>query len=149
MSARQTESLHAASFQDPIVIRIAAFLAGVGIRVQAGEVPSKTFLPGVLIDRGLLLVDEKRLTYPGDLLHEAGHLALMPAEARANAGPDPGSDDGFEMAATAWSFAAAIEMKLPLEIVFHEGGYRGNLRRSLRTLHKGVISGYPFLCGWG
>jgi len=127
------------------VLRIAEFLAGIGIVVRTGDVPSETFLPGIVIDRGMLVIDEDRLMYPGDLLHEAGHLALMPPEERANTGPDPGSDDGFEMAATAWSFEAAIDMKLPLEIVFHDGGYRGNSKAIIENFTQGRYFGVPIL----
>lgn len=145
MSPPLSEMVRSESFRDPVVLRIAQFLASIGIAVRAGDLPLNTFLPGIIIDRGTLVIDEDRLTYPGDLLHEAGHLALMPAEDRANAGPDAGKDDGFEMAATAWSFAAAIEMKLPLEIVFHDGGYRGNSRAIIENFTRGRYFGVPIL----
>ena len=30
-----------------------------------------------MIDKGTLIIDKSRLTYMGDVLHEAGHIALM------------------------------------------------------------------------
>ncbi len=140
---------NASGFRDPAVVRIAAFLGGIGIGVPVGELPPETFLPGILIDRGSLIIDENRLTYPGDLLHEAGHIALMLAEDRANAGPDAGKDEGFEMAATAWSFAAAIAMNLPLEIVFHDGGYRGSSRAIIENFTRGRYIGVSILVWLG
>lgn len=135
--------------QNPIVLRIVEFLAGIGIPVRAGDLPAETFLPGIMMDRGTLVIDEDRLTYPGDLLHEAGHLALLPPEERANAGPDAGPDGGFEMAATAWSFAAATAIKLPLEIVFHDAGYRGNSPAIIENFTKGRYFGVPILVWLG
>ncbi|HTS49341.1 MAG TPA: hypothetical protein VMH05_15420 [Bryobacteraceae bacterium] len=131
------------------MLRIAEFLASIGIVVRAGELPAETFLPGIAIDRGVLVIDEDRLMYPGDLLHEAGHLALMPAEERANAGSDTGNDGGVEMGATAWSFAAATEMKLPLEIVFHDGGYRGESKAIIENFTQGRYFGVPILVWLG
>jgi hypothetical protein len=64
-------------FKDPVTEKIARFLIEIGIDVGCGELPEKAFLPGVTVVRGALVVDEPRLLSGGDLLHEAGHLALM------------------------------------------------------------------------
>ena len=66
-------------FANPLTARIAAFLQGVGIETVACSLPDPCFLPGVEVDHGTLRIDEARLLYPGDLLHEAGHLAVMTA----------------------------------------------------------------------
>ena len=73
-----------AGFADPLTERLAAFIRGIGIDVRAATLKEKTFLPGLEISHGALLVDEARLSHPGDLLHEAGHLAVTdPAERNA------------------------------------------------------------------
>lgn len=51
---------------------IVAFLRGIGIDVVAGDLGDDTFLPGILTRDGRLVFEAERLTYPGDLLHEAG-----------------------------------------------------------------------------
>ena len=66
-------------FQNPLTQRIAEFLRSIGLPVRAGAIPDATFLPGIHMERGGLVADEARLCYPGDLLHEAGHLAVMTA----------------------------------------------------------------------
>jgi len=38
--------------------------------------------PGIQIQRGVLVVGEAQLSYPGDLLHEAAYLAVVPAARR-------------------------------------------------------------------
>jgi hypothetical protein len=134
-----------APFHDPDAAQIARFLADIGIVVRAGEIRAQTFLPGILIDRGAIVIDEARLTYPGDLLHEAGHVALMPPADRATAGPDISEDGGFEMAATAWSYAAAIHLGLDLRILFHDGGYRGNSPAIIENFRAGRYFGVPVL----
>src|SRR5687768_15343073 len=60
---------------NPITLTIAQFLTGIGIEVVPAELDDDCLLPGIQVDRGRLLVDESRLAFPGDLLHEAGHLA--------------------------------------------------------------------------
>jgi len=59
----------------PIAKRICTFLVSIGLPVRTGAVPGPSFLPGIAIEHGVLVFDEDRLLYPGDLLHEAGHLA--------------------------------------------------------------------------
>lgn len=72
------------------------------------------------MQQGPLIVDEAQLEYPGDLLHEAGHLAvLLPAE-RALCDGDVGPDAGAEMAAMGWSYAAALAAEIDPKIVLHE-----------------------------
>ena len=74
--SNKASSLHA--FRDPVVARIAEFLLSIGLEVAAVNRLENTFLPGVAIQNGVLVIDEQRLLYPGDLLHEAGHLAMLP-----------------------------------------------------------------------
>src|SRR5277367_4629082 len=97
-------------FADPLTERLAAFVRGVGIDVRAAALPDKTFLPGLDIRDGAILIDEVRLAYPGDILHEAGHLAVTdPAERDA---PTLSPTDGDELTAIAWSYAALRHLEL-------------------------------------
>jgi hypothetical protein len=57
--------------------RITRFLHEIGLKTARAEIIHKTFLPGIDVDRGTILLAESRLLYPGDLLHEAGHLAVF------------------------------------------------------------------------
>ncbi len=132
-------------FHDPTVIQITQFLSGIGIAVRAGELPQRTFLPGMCVDSGVLVIDESRLTHPGDLLHEAGHLAVLSPEQRTMAGPEMGDDGGLEMAATAWSYAAALHIGLDLEIVFHPDGYHGSSQSIIENFGAGRYFGVPLL----
>jgi hypothetical protein len=91
------------------------------------------------------LVDESKLTYPGDLLHEAGHLAIAPPEVRRGMGGDvvvPDSDPGaVEVLATAWAYAAIVHLGLDAAVLFHEGGYRGRSAGLILTYTSGVYPG--------
>lgn len=62
---------------------VLGFLADIGIPARRGDVPADSFLPGVQIANGGLVVDPLRLRWPGDVLHEAGHIAITPAPQRA------------------------------------------------------------------
>src|SRR5687768_11169129 len=119
----------AAEFQNVFAAKIIAFLREIGIRVTAGDVVDATFLPGIEVINGGLVVDESKLLYPGDLLHEAGHLAVTPGERRAELhGKVEISDElpqVVELEAMLWSYAACLHLKLDPTVVFHEHGYRG------------------------
>ena len=57
---------------------MAEFLASIGIEMRAGVVDVPTIFPGSLIDQGSLVIDGDNLVAPGDALHEAAHIALVP-----------------------------------------------------------------------
>ncbi|WP_276132236.1 hypothetical protein [Polluticoccus soli] len=111
--------------------KMITFIRSIGIEVECTAIHEITFLPGILIKNGKLVVDEAKLLYPGDLLHEAGHLAVMPAEERKIAGGNVGEDKersqagGEEMMAIAWSYAALTHLGLSPQVVFHPNGYKG------------------------
>ena len=129
--------------------RICEFLDGIGLPVRFGETADGTFLPGIRIAGGGLTVDREALLYPGDLLHEAGHLAVMTAEERASCDGDAGEDGGQEMAAIGWSYAAALAIGIPLEVVFHAQGYRGGSDSLLENFAEGRYLGVPLLQWYG
>ena len=107
------------------------------------------FLPGIRLDRGRVLYDEPALAWPGDLLHESGHVAVAPPEVRpllSGAADVPGVDMGrLEHAAVAWSYAAALAVGIDPALVFHEGGYRGRSPGILATFAVGVYPGANLL----
>lgn len=109
---------------------ITSFLESIGIPCQAADLGDNTFLQGVDIRDGRILYDIKKLISPGDLLHEAGHMAVLRPEVRAVVtSPDISgslSPPAAELAAIAWSWAALQHLELQPEVVFHEKGYRGD-----------------------
>ncbi|HEV2148505.1 MAG TPA: hypothetical protein VGR37_13970 [Longimicrobiaceae bacterium] len=132
-------------FAEPLTARIAGFLREVGIEVDACELSGDCFLPGIRVERGRLLVDEDRLAHPGDLLHEAGHLAVTPAERRAGLGGSVTGDLGDEIGAIAWSYAAARHLGIDPAVVFHPHGYRGASGGFLDNFAAGRYVGVPLL----
>jgi hypothetical protein len=125
--------------------RIVAFLRTIGLEVRYEEIEGATVLPGMTVDHGVLVVDEARLAHVGDLLHEAGHLAVVPPGERSAMTVDMGSDGGMEMAALAWSYAAARHLDLAPEVVFHDEGYRGDARNLVENFDQGRYVGVPIL----
>jgi len=136
----------AEAFADPLVGRIVAFLRQVGIPVEVTTLDHETFLPGVAVAGAGLRVDPARLAWPGDLLHEAGHVAVGDPDRRDQGVSD---DPGEEMAALAWSFAAATHMGLDASVPFHEGGYRGGGGTLVEMFSQGGYVGVPMLAMWG
>ena len=119
----------AAADHGALTDRILEFLRSIGLAVCEAEVPEGSFLPGVRIERGGLRVDRARLRWPGDLLHEAGHLAVVPTALRStldDALQDlPEVAHGGEIEATAWAWAATRHLGLDSAVLFHDGGYHG------------------------
>lgn len=136
-------------FDHPITRKIADFLLEIGLDVRPRRISGESFLSGILIENGKLFVDEDRLTFPGDLLHEAGHLAVAPGEIRCKLSDEvelPGFNiDSLEAGAIAWSYAAAHHLGLGPEIVFHEGGYKGKSGNLLLNYSVGVYVGANIL----
>jgi hypothetical protein len=129
---------------NPTATRMIDFLQKIGLTVRLAPLAADTFLPGVTLEPGGLIVDPDRLLYPGDLLHEAGHLATMLPAQRATTGSNAGSDMGDEIAAQTWSYAAAIHLGLPPETVFHQTGYKGSAQ-SLIQIYRDGNAGVPLL----
>jgi hypothetical protein len=134
-------------FGDPLTERLAAFVHGIGIDVRAAQLPEPTFLPGLDIRHGAVLIDEQRLSHPGDILHEAGHLAVTdPVERTADRlSPTPGD----ELTTIAWSYAALRHLNLAPEIVFHPDGYKGGSESIIENFTHGHYFGVPLLQLYG
>jgi hypothetical protein len=123
MSETNPDPATAATAPD-LTDRVVAFLRGIGLTVSTGEVAGPTILPGILVEHGGILLDCDKLRFPCDLLHEAGHLAVVPPERRAAMHRDVGSDPAEEMMAIAWSYAAALHIEIDPTLVFHDE-YKG------------------------
>ncbi len=132
-------------FSGEITRKIVDFLIEIGIPVVSSSIDGETFLPGILVENGRLLVDESKLLYPGDLLHEAGHLALADSGLRKSLSGEvafPGVImEPVESQAIAWSYAAALHIELDPAIVFHEKGYKGNASGLLFNFQLGAYIG--------
>jgi hypothetical protein len=122
---------------------IVSFLREVGLEIVEDAVGDESFLPGILIRDGRLIVDAGRLQWPGDLLHEGGHLAVLSPQERRRFGADDDALDlpRVELRAVAWSFAAARHLRMDPAVVFHSGGYRGQGEGLARTYSFGVYPG--------
>jgi hypothetical protein len=132
-------------FSRPETNQIVAFLEKIGLSVRAADITERAFLPGIQIAGGVLLIDDARLEWPGDLLHEAAHLALTPADQRASIEYNVGQDGGEEIGALAWSWAALCHLQLAPDIVFHAGGYRRESKSLIENFSAGRYIGLPFL----
>jgi hypothetical protein len=132
-------------FKNPVTRKIADFLNEIGIEVRPVNLDLPTFLPGILVENGKILADESNLTYPGDLLHEAGHLAMAPASLRPGLSGEvtipPVRMETVEVQTIAWSYAAMVHLGLDPKVVFHEGGYGVESERLLFSFSNGVYIG--------
>lgn len=135
----------AVSFQNPITETIARFLRDIGLQIEAAELDDSAFLPGLVLDGGRILVDETQLKYPGDILHEAGHLAVTPASERGLCGGNLAVGGAAEMAAISWSYAAALHIGLDPAVVFHSDGYRNGSNSLLENFSNGLYLAVPYL----
>lgn len=129
--------------------KIIQFLQEIGIQVQETKLPDDCFLPGLAIERNAILMDPERLKFPGDLLHEAGHLAVTSEELRPLIGTnemDPAwPSDGDELAAILWSYAALKHLDLKPEVVFHPEGYKNESGWLIEQFRNENYIGLPLL----
>lgn len=133
---------------DTPIARMIAFIRGIGIRITTGTVAGDSFLPGLAVRDGGIVYDPDRLAYPGDLLHEAGHIAVSDPAARDML-CTVSSDPGDEMAAIAWSYAAARAIGIDPAIVFHADGYKGSAQAIIDNFSAGHYFGVPMLEWFG
>jgi|HubBroStandDraft_4_1064222.scaffolds.fasta_scaffold25401_4 hypothetical protein len=135
------------TFADPLTDRLVAFVRSIGIDVRAAALPEKTVLPGLDIRHGAILIDEARMTHPGDILHEAGHLAVTDPLKRNDPTLSPTPAD--EMTSIAWSFAALRHLALDPAVVFHDDGYKGEAASLIENFSAGHYFGVPLLHAYG
>jgi len=140
--------------QGEIIGKITEFVESIGIRVSNGTIEEATFLPGIQIDRGSIKIDLDKLKYPGDILHEAGHIAVTEKEIReavsGNIKDETGNNDlGGEIGVILWTYAASSAIGLPLDVVFHAGGYKGSSSWFIENFESGNYIGLPVLVWMG
>lgn len=140
---------HATLTKDQQIQRLSSFIRDIGIDIKEGAVSDRCFLPGVEIVLGSLIYDPEQLLFPGDLLHEAGHIALIPAGLRdrtsGNVNENQLTDGGEEMAVMLWTYAACRHMDLDPGIVFHSNGYKGDSEWLLDNYNAGTYIALPLL----
>lgn len=126
-----------------------SFLNRIGIETSLGKIETTGFLPGLLIQDGKLSIDIDVLENPGDILHEAGHIAVTPAKLRSRLNQNNiiGSKDrsSEEMMAIAWSYAACIYLSIDPLFVFHESGYHGGADYLIDNCSENTYFGVPML----
>lgn len=143
---------------------IVTFLRDIGIAVEFGAGAQNGFLPGVNIHAGVIHVDPDALVAPGDLLHEAGHMAVLPKRFRSGLGSDldadmhrlieeevgPGLPDDpilampkqqGEFMAQAWSYAAALHIGVPPDCIFFPGSYKHDDYEGLHPMQAWIEQG--------
>lgn len=128
-------------------LTIARFLEGIGIETRVGALPDGILMPNMDVAAGVIVVDPQRPGWPGDLLHEAGHLAVNEESERQS--DELVSDPGREMAAIAWSVAAARACGVPLATLFHPEGYKGGSDSLIVAFDEGRGFGVPLLAWYG
>lgn len=136
-----------------LVSRLVDHTRALGVGVEFAELPDDgAFLPGIMVRNGGLVVDREKLRWPGDILHEAGHVAVAAPSRRAALDGKLRVTAAEEMAAMAWSFAAAVAGGIDPLVVFHEGGYRNGGGQLAAQYASGLPPGgpgVPMLQWWG
>jgi hypothetical protein len=132
--------------------KIISFIRSIGIVIHDEPIGENTFLPGILIRNGELVIDKNKLVYPGDLLHEAGHIAVATTGDRKKMNGNLANNEqsaAQEMMAIAWSYAACVHLELDPHLVFHENGYKGDGKNIVDNFQQGRFFGTPMLqwCG--
>jgi hypothetical protein len=165
MTSAPTEMFH----------RAADFLRSISIQVTL-DATASGFLPGIEIRDGELFLAAADDCLVGDMLHEAGHIAVTPSPFRRLLGGDAeisvaeamtkyiddhpnafsypedpvarGILQSGEQEAIAWSFAAAAHIGLPTDLPFRQGFDNGGPLIH-RMLEVGEFSGINGLAAGG
>jgi hypothetical protein len=136
-----------------IISTFSDFLEEIGIVLREGVVPKDSFLPGVTITNGEVVYDSSALLYPGDILHEAGHIAVSDPGERSmlngNVAEADSGKAGEEMAVLLWTWAAIKKTGVPPEVVFHEHGYKDQSDWLIENFSAGNYIGLPLLIWMG
>ena len=138
----------------------------IGLQAVFGNV-SDSFLSGVKIENGTLIVD--RSCSISNLLHEAGHLAVLPKEYRVQANDDLSivllkMYDEVDCSkeenrrymqcedaeSTAWAYAFGLKCGVPFDLIIDDEQYDGTGRDVLESLKHGSGFGVNGLArmGW-
>ena len=129
--------------------QIIHFLNDIDIKVIPTTLSDDTFLPGLSLKGHCILMDQTKLNYPGDLLHEAGHIAVTETHLRPLIGSQEMSEDwpnlGDEIAAILWSYAALTHLELDPKVVFHPEGYKNASNWFMEQFNNKVYMGLPLL----
>ena len=82
----------------------------------------KAFCRALLSTAACCISTDQKLLYPGDVLHEAGHIAVVPSAERHLLNAETISlreaKEAEEMSAISWSYAAGIALKYQSYICF-------------------------------
>ena len=132
--------------------QIIEFLEAIELEPLESIVDPSSLLPGVTISAGRVVYDPTRLHWPGDLLHEAGHIAVTPAALRPRLDatlPLSSVPHAGEVEATAWAYAAILAIGLDPSVLFHSGGYQAHSRGLAFSYSMGCFPGASGLCAAG
>ncbi len=126
-----------------------SFIRNKGIPVKEQPLDPPNFLPGLRISVGELLYDSEKLLYPGDMLHEAGHIAVTKTIDRPflndNVTAADAAKEGEEMAVLLWTYAACVELNIAPDYVFHPNGYKNQSDWLIENFQAGIYPGLPLL----
>ncbi|MCF4101903.1 hypothetical protein L1I30_09510 [Gillisia sp. M10.2A] len=137
------------NYNKNILDTIIDFLHSININIIEKELSPETFLPGLKIEGDTIFLDKEKLKYPGDMLHEAGHIAVTEEGIRPFLGTKDSDSinptEGDEIAAILWSYAASHYLKLDLNIVFHTNGYKNDSKWLIEQFNNQNYIGLPLL----
>ncbi len=130
--------------------RCIAFVRDIGIEVRErrpGEAMDQP-IEGLAIRDGAIVIDPAVPIWPGDFLHEAGHIAVVEEKRRPTLSElEP--DRAEELMAIAWSYAATKECGLTLRQLFNPEGYKGKYQFAADCYATGQFVGADGLAHFG
>jgi hypothetical protein len=136
-------------YDEELYLLLVDFIKSIGIDIKEDKIDQETFIPGILPLSAGLIIDKDKLKHSGDLLHEAGHIAVTEESLRSQIGSDKVNEnwpnDGDEIAANLWSYAVIVYLKIPIESVFHLEAYKLEAEWFIQNFTTGNYIGLPLL----
>lgn len=137
------------NFTNELTQRMVDFVTSIGISVKQTILEDGLPIPGISVQNGEMLIDEERLSYPGDILYQAGRIAILPMEERneyvGKDHPEYMTEATQGMMAMCWAWAALTHLQIAPEVVFHNGGYKGQSMQIIHGYQSGSYMGLPML----
>jgi hypothetical protein len=134
---------------DETLRRIASFIRSIGIEVNEGAMTRETLVPGIDVVHGTLLIEERMMCKPADLLHEAAHIALTVPSRRNDLDGTSDTSPAEEISAIGWTWAASRYLEIDPAETFHVDIISGNGPTLLENFLEGHYLGVPMLQYWG
>ncbi|MCW8329690.1 hypothetical protein MD588_12810 [Photobacterium sp. SDRW27] len=127
------------------IMLIMSFLNNIGLSIEYTLLDEKTFCSGISLKEGRLYIDRGKLFSPGELLYQAGKIAVSPSVDRAKLNGHILHEPCDDMMVIAWCWAALKHLNLTSDVIFATSRYGDSSCEIIEKFSTGRSIGVPLL----